>query len=370
MTSPARQELGSRTFFDRKFTAFLGHTPEDLPWDAFLESTPLGQFQQSSLWAEVKSGDGWDHFRVVIEEEGRPVAGFQVLHRRRGPFRSGFLNKGPVDVSGMPEVGRWVMDLIKETAQAEGLNFILAQAPDEGASAYDEMVRAGFLPNGLTGGVIDATLVTPLRPNGTDWTTRLRKTTQLHVRQAKRRGAVVRVGGPQDASCFFDLMEATCRRQKVRPNPATPRLLQVLIDVFHSRGLARLSFADCEGKPTAGVLCLRFGNRVTLWKKGWNEQHRDKHPNSLVCHESMVWAASAGAELYDFVGARRDTCTALLRGDNLLQSDHSSTDFFQLGFAAEPRLLPRCLIWFPRLHFRTAYRAAVPVMKKLGRIRE
>ena len=43
------------------------HSPgnSDASWDEFLMKTPMGQFQQSSMWAQVKEVDGWESLRVV-----------------------------------------------------------------------------------------------------------------------------------------------------------------------------------------------------------------------------------------------------------------------------------------------------------------
>jgi lipid II:glycine glycyltransferase (peptidoglycan interpeptide bridge formation enzyme) len=197
-----------------------------------------------------------------------------------------------------------------------------------------------------------------------------RKTIQQEARQAVRRGVVIREGGVEDIPAFFQMMCVTCRRQKTQPNPPTEVAVRRLYTAFHNRGLARLTIADCDGKPTAGVLAVKFGRRVTLWKKGWNEEFREKHPNTLLTVELIQWAGQQGAELCDFVAMNRQDARALLAGTAVPEGLHGARDLFLLGFGSEPRLLPLGRVWFRRRLVRWAYRAALPLLRRWGRIEE
>ena len=50
-------------------------------WDAFLVKVPRAPYQQSSLWAKVKAGQGWRSARMTVTRDGSIHAGAQLLYR-------------------------------------------------------------------------------------------------------------------------------------------------------------------------------------------------------------------------------------------------------------------------------------------------
>src|SRR5262245_61106752 len=68
----------------------------DAACDEFLRSTPLGHFQQTSLWSQVKATEGWHILREMMLIGGEIVGGFQILYRPSRFGRVGYLSKGPV----------------------------------------------------------------------------------------------------------------------------------------------------------------------------------------------------------------------------------------------------------------------------------
>ncbi len=341
----------------------------DEAWDRFLQDTPLGHFQQSAIWSEIKEGEGWRVARVVVRQGDVILGGFQILHRRRGIFREGFLNKGPVHRGNDAALLEWLMELIERTARKIRLLVLLAQAPDADTTVVPRQLARGYAANGL-GHLITATLCVPLGAQLAPAETRMRKTIQQESRQAVRRGMSVREGSGADIPAFFEMMCITCRRQETQPTPATVEAMQQLWDGFHAKGLARLTLAEYEGRAVAGVFAIRFGQRVTQWKKGWNEEHRDKHPNTLLTFESIQWSEKNGAALYDFVGLDRGYARELLAGTAPKKGLLASRYFFLLGFAAEPHVLPLAYVWFPNPVARAMYRSALPLLRKSGRVQE
>src|SRR6202044_1911633 len=89
---------------------------------------------------------------------------------------------------------------------------------------------------------------------------------QIH--QALRGALTVREGRDADIPKFFELMAATCVRQGVSPNPGSVEALRHIVRLFHGTGEVRLSFADYQGEAIACIMALKFGERVTIWKKG------------------------------------------------------------------------------------------------------
>ena len=368
-SDPTASLLESRQVGSAPASAWHSTSVTDDAWDAFLQTTPLGHFQQSSIWTSIKAAEGWRSVRIVVRQHDSIIGGFQILIRSRGFLREGFLNKGPVVGRENPALTVWMLELIETVAKTHGIDALVAQAPDADQMTCSLQEARAYTPNGLAN-IITSTFCVPLGPHLSPAESRMRRTIRLEARQAARRGVVIREGGDADIPEFFRMMCRTCQRQKTSPNPATEDALLHLWRSFNAKGLARLTIADCDGKPTAGLLALRFGNRVTQWKKGWTEEFREKHPNTLLAFESILWSERNGASLVDFVGGDRTFARAILAGAAPDKGLLASRYFFILGFGAEPVLLPLGRVWIRNRFGRLAYRAICPVLKRIGRIED
>lgn len=363
----------SPTLFDRRqlasgaASASISTSISDDEWDLFLQSTDLGQFQQSSIWATVKASEGWRPVRVIIRQDNRIVGGFQILIRTRKFLREGFLNKGPVYGVAELELLDWMLELVERTAKKHRIHALVVQGPDDDSLFCQLQEQRGYAANGIAS-IITATFCIPLGNGLAPVESRMRRSLRLEARQALRRGVAIRKGTAEDIPLFFQLMRDTCRRQETVPNPASKEALLHLWSAFNEKGLARLTIADCDSKPTAGLLAFQFGKRVTQWKKGWNEEFREMHPNTLLAFESIQWSEQQGMTCVDFVGGDRSFAHAILSGAAPSADLRASRYFFLLGFGAEPRLLPLGQILLPNRFLRTAYRLTLPILRRLGRV--
>jgi len=207
--------------------------------------------------------------------------------------------------------------------------------------------------------VISSTSMVDLTRSNGEWESDIGRSKKLQIHQAIRRGVKIREGGDGDIPKFFDLMSATCARQRVRPNPASVEALRELVQAFKPQGEARLSFADCDEETVACQLDLRFGRRVTVWKKGWSGTKANLHPNALLTYESLRWAQRMGCEYLDFVGMNRSLAESLLAQQPLTEEQKMKRDIFNLEFGAKPRLLPPALIYWRNPLLRAAYSRAI-----------
>lgn len=323
----------------RSAKAYLSRELADPVWDDFLQRTSQGHFQQSSLWAQAKSIEGWRPSRVIVKIDGEIAGGFQILWRRSRLGNIGYIYKGPVCPKDDSEAAVFLVRLINWAARMERLSALIVQPPDETTIGSGVFAQHRFLPNHIKG-VISATLVMDVS-RGIDVIKReMRKTTLLEIKMAQARGITVREGGDKEIGVFFKLMLATCQRQRTRPAPATEAALRQVWKAFNPQGKIRLFLAGFEGRPVAAVLCLCFGNRVTLWKKGWSGEQSLRKPSQLVMFEAMQWSHANGYRLFDCAGMDRGIAESLLRGEPLSEVQKQSRHFFLLGFGGEPVLLP------------------------------
>jgi len=327
----------------------------DSRWDQFLQATPLGHFEQSTLWAEAKRCEGWWPLRVLLTLDGQLAGGAQILVRRTRFGKVGYINRAPVVVPEDPALLDFLIEMFIRTAKREKLRGLVIRPPDE--SRFDDKVwvRSGFLPNRIIK-FDSATLLLDLAAGMDALKRGMRKTVRQAFKQAEQRGIKVREGGEDDISTFFTLLVATCERQGKKPQPSTEAAFREVWKALHPAGCVRLLLAEFEGEVIAGSFNFCFGERVTGWRKGWSGKHRDRHPNHALVANLLQWAHDHGYKVFDFGGLERDVAESLLQGRVLPEGQKTGKDFAHLGYGGTPRLLPNSHVYIPNPLLRFAYR--------------
>ncbi len=343
-------EMGAREWTVRECSDL-----QDEAWDAWLEKEPHGQFQQTAGWASAKAVEGWRPLRLILEEGGEPVAGFQVLWRRGRLGRIGYVSKGPVLGAAAGAAGRRLIELMRRTVGGLRCRALVVQPPDSAQSLDRALDDASFLPNHLVG-VIDATLVVALSRDPGGIEAGLSRSVLRDVRLGGRRGLSVLEGDESHLGEFFRLMKQTCDRQKVQPNPRSEEHLRALWRGFAGQGRIRLTFVRMGDELVSGGLSVLHGKRWTHWKRGWSGRHATLCPNTFLIVELMRMAARSGFDEFDFASLRRPTAEAMLRGAAWTNLELSSRDRFHLGFGGRAVLLPRSKLWIPHPLLRAVYR--------------
>ncbi len=342
-------------------TAQISTDLDEPAWDDFLAHTPHGHVQQSSVWARSKQVEGWRPVRILLRNAGampREISGgFQILARQSRFGRIGYIAKGPALAGNEPALVEACFDNLLLTVKAEGIRALIVQPPDETDLKPNVFPRYGFLPNRLKT-VISATLLIDVGCPMADILARMRRTTLLELKRARKRGVTIREGTEQDLGTFFSLMLETCKRQESSPSPASEAALRQVWEAFRPQNRLRLTLAEFGGQPIAGAICLLFGNRVSFWKKGWSGAHRDKHPNQMVMFDAIEWSQKNGFKLFDCLGMTRGTAESLLAGKELTEEQKHERDFFLLGYGGRPVLLPESWIYIPNQLARFAYKTA------------
>jgi lipid II:glycine glycyltransferase (peptidoglycan interpeptide bridge formation enzyme) len=336
--------------------AWISREAEDSCWDKFLQETPLGQFQQSAIWARAKATEGWGMLRVVVTLDEQIVGGFQILWRPTWRGRMAYVSKGPVVLPGYPGLTEYAIELLRKLAAKERFRALVVQPPDLCEQTSSLLSLSGFDLDFLTG-VNDATWVIDLEKGAKAVEQGMSKTTRRDIREAGSLGIRIREGGRDDINIFFALMLSTCRRQRTAPNPTEKRTIFALWDAAPSTHCIRITLAEYQGKPLAGLACILFGQTASIWKKGWNASDRELRPNELLMHEMLMWASLKSYRFADFCAFDKEMALTMLRGDALSPEQRRTRHISHIKLGGYPRLLPKAQIYFPNAIFRLAYRA-------------
>ncbi len=307
----------------------------DREWDAFVDRVPGGHHVQSSLWGEVKRTVGWDTARVVVSEDGKIVAGCQVLLRRMGPFVVGYVTRGPLAATQAAlDVAFDGLDHLVRRRRLLYVKVQPATGPDRAARALEQRC---FVASGLAAGPTATVLVELDRSPG-EVLAAMRAGVRSNIRKAERKGVALRLGDATDLPLFFRMVDATSRRQGFPPYPLA--YYEAIWRLFSAEGRAALVVAEHVGTPVSALLLVGYCDTVTYKMGGWSGERSGIHPNEAAHWAGMTWAREQGYRFYDLEGIDRRLAESLVQGKDVPRADRPNVDHFKLGFGGRVVLLP------------------------------
>ncbi len=338
----------------RPLTVSVTVGPDHPEWERFVESLPGVHHAQGTGWARVKSASGWLSARVALHEEGRIVAGAQVLAKRVSRLGlAGYVPQGPVCEPGRPELAAAVMTELHALGRARHWRFLAVQPPFQCESLSLRLAGLGFRPSWLRLTPTATVQVDLDRPEEAILADINQKTRQS-IRKSEKEGLTFREARPGETGLFYQMHNFTARRQKFAPYPES-----YFTDLLATLGTeAAIVFVESEGEVVSGLLMVTFG--TTAWSKlsGWTGRFPEKRPNQAVFWGAIRWARARGMKMFDFEGIDPDGAARLLRGESLPEHLKKSPDFLKVGFGGRIVLRPAAHDYvYPRLG-RWIYRRA------------
>ena len=343
--------------FDEVYQMHVSHTLGDSAWDAFLAKVPGGHYAQTSLWAQAKALHNWRPLRVVAVQEGRVVAGAQVLtHPLPVVGAIGYVPKGPVSAAREDRFAlmKCVTDKLYEEAKANGVQ-LLAVQPPRGDEAFTEyLTERDFRPSSR--GMPTATLLLDLNQSLDDVLAQMKSKTRYNIRLAQRKGVSVREGTKDDLSTFYELHRHTGQRQQFASFEAS--YLATLWDIFEPHDHVKLFLADYQNEAVSALLMIAFGDTVTYWRGGWSGRHGNLHPNEAAQWAAMRWAKAQGYRFYDLGGLDLNAARAAVREET--PPTVRSPSHFKLGFGGDVAFSPGAYDYIYNPVLRWGYTSVLP----------
>jgi len=328
---------------------------DDRQWDDFLRASGVGQYQQAAFWMRARRAQGWRPIRTAVTVDGELAGGFQILWRSTVAGRAAYISKRPVVHGSRAWLADDLLDLMRAVSRADRLRMLVVQPPDLDRDFAARLETGGFLKD-VFFRFNTATWVVDVRGGVSAIEKGMNRSTRQNVRQAEKSGVSVREGTRSDLAAFFQMMLTTCQRQGVKPHPSSLDELHALWDAAWPGGSIRLTIAERERKPIAGLIALIFGRTVTFWRKGWTSGDGSLHPNELLMHEALIWSHQAGHHLCDYAALDRSIAVAMLSGQALNERQKKSRHLFNIRLGGLPRLVPEARVYLPGAITRAAYR--------------
>jgi peptidoglycan pentaglycine glycine transferase (the first glycine) len=332
----------------------ISDAPDDADWDDFLETAPGSAFQQTSCWGRARATIGWRPVRLVVSEDGRVVAGAQMLIRPMPVGGNiGFVCRGPVVQEGHPDLAGRVFSEMMAMGRQRDVQYLVVQPPPGGDWTSHELTALGFRR-----GAFDiehtATVRIDLSADLDELLARMSKDFRRNIKIAERRGVTVRRGSEADLPIFNHLKDLHSARLGY-----ARRCEGYYTELWRSlapRGHVALFISEYEGEPVSAQLLMPFGNTCSFYELLWSGEHRDLKPNELLDWVAIRWAKSEGYRFVDLEGIATATAEAVLSGKELPAGPRYSASLYKLKLGGQVVVKPASFDYVYNRALRVAYR--------------
>ncbi len=328
-------------------------------WDDAAVRSPTGHVLQSAAWAQIRETQGW---RAEFHQLGAPLPAALVLWRSLPAGQSlAYVPRGPIagDHSQLADALAKLATLARERRAV-----FLKVDPEIGAEfAADALRAAGFRRAPDIQPVI-ATLELDLAPEEDALFAALEKDTRWSVRQAEKRGVSISdASGDDDLRALYDLYAETGHRAGfiTRTWDYYRRMWGTLVAAGH----AKVRLAEKDGKPVAGALTWRCGERDVYQSAATNDAGRSAYAAYGLLWRCIIEARKGGARRFDFGGIPAD----VTRKDDPMYGPY----MFKKGFGGTPRRFVGAHDVVPNQLAYRAFAVAEPMytaaLRLVGRVR-
>ena len=195
-------------------------------WDNFVNQHPSGNILQLFAWAEAKL-PAWDSEIVVLREEGKIIAGAQILFRQLPfplqHFSMAYVPRGPViDFTNSDLLSRLLHEIEIVARQHHAISLTsdpLMLRQKAGSDFIAFWQKHGYIHAGFATDMREIqpryNMVLDLTANNGNWRETISATCRSQINKAKRQAFVIRRQNPGDLQDFFAILQATGEREHI-----------------------------------------------------------------------------------------------------------------------------------------------------------
>jgi lipid II:glycine glycyltransferase (peptidoglycan interpeptide bridge formation enzyme) len=328
-------------------------------WDDAAVRSPGGHVLQSTAWASIREAQGW---RSEFHQFGRPLPVALVLWRSLPGGQSlAYVPRGPIVAE--PSQLDDALSRLASLARERRAIFLKVDPEIDAEVGAAPLGAAGFRRAPDIQPVI-ATLELDLGQEENALFAALEKDTRWSVRQAEKRGVTIRdASGDDDLRALYNLYAETGQRAGfiTRTWDYYRRMWGILVTGGH----AKVRLAEKEGKPVAGALTWRCGERDVYQSAATNDAGRTAYAAYALLWRCIIEARKGGARRFDFGGIPAD----VTRKDDPMYGPY----LFKKGFGGKPRRFVGAHDIVPNELIYRAYAVAEPMytaaLRLVGRLR-
>jgi Acetyltransferase (GNAT) domain len=273
----------------------------DPRWDEFVRRHPLATANHLGAWARILAqAYGFQPAYRALEDDSGAIVGVMPLVYARG------LVSGP-RMSSLPAL-RWAGPLAETREQEAKLLAASCELVRTGKARRLQVVSVSGGHEGIVAGL-------GVDPQSPSWRLALPGDPDQYRRNLKKRskgcfydvkkswsaGVTVREArSGDDLRTFYRFYLQTMRGHRALPRPYKKMsLARELLgpDIF------RLTIAELDGVPVAGLLCHVFNGMVEAMYQASDERYLNVHPNHALYDHAIRTAIEQGLDHFDFGGS-------------------------------------------------------------------
>jgi peptidoglycan pentaglycine glycine transferase (the first glycine) len=283
-----------------KLVSFSDATAER--WNAFVSQWSDFALMQSYEWGTFKEAVGWKVVRLAVEQDGRLVAGAQMLVKPLplGLASIAYVPRGPLLDWEDERVALALLSALHASArQHRAISLKIEPAVRYSPEMVQRLQSYGFRRSDFDNQP-QCSMLVDLTPDPDTLLANMNKTTRYNIRYGARKGVVVREATVADLDTFYHLLKFTAKRAGF---PVRSReYYRQEWNSLAPRGYLKLFLAMYEGEVLATRMPAAFGNRAATLHSGSFDAHRKLKPSELLMWESLKWAKAQGCTTYDVWG--------------------------------------------------------------------
>jgi len=271
-------------------------------WNAFVGREPFFALLQSWEWGEFKKKLGWKVYRIAVEEEGKILAGAQMLIKTLplGLVSIAYIPRGPIGDWLEEKKASQLLARIHQVARKHRAVFLKIEPP----LLYDSNTRQMLLQYNFRESSYTrqprATLIIDLRGDLEGILEKMPRKTRYNIKYASRKGVEIRINSQEDVPAFYNLIRITGLRDGFPPR--TWNYYEYKWQIFRENKQAALLAAYYQKQLLAARMVFCFGkNAADLYAASSNE-FRNLRPNHLLIWQALKWAKANGCHTYDLWG--------------------------------------------------------------------
>lgn len=270
-------------------------------WNLFAAEEPRFALLQSWEWGQCKQLLGWIPFRIAVVNNGKIVAGAQILLKRMmlGLLSVAYIPRGPIGLWTDPQIFRLLFAGIHRIARRYRAVFLKIEPPLLRDSEAGNLLRSEKFRPSEHRNQPRSSLQIDLTQDLDAILSRMRPKTRQYLKRASREQIVVRTGEHKDLPAFYRLMCVTGTRDSFSARTRAYYDAEWQTIIANGRGALLMAYHDDQLLAVRTV--HRFGMHAAEFHAG-SLLCQNLHPNHLLVWEAIKWARARGCHTYDLWG--------------------------------------------------------------------
>lgn len=283
--------------------SFVEESQNFAGWQSFVDSCDSASIFQTSYWAKAFQEAGRGTLLIIARDTNGEINGGMLSTYNEYSF---------LKLHFIPSIQATGAPLVHNTNNIQLLrritSFFEQKAKELGASSC--YVRSFFpfdnifvnqLNYHIEQGGLPCTVIVDLPKSVDELWRNLASRGRRGIRKAERFHLEIEQGrSSNDLLAYYQICESTCNRLKL-PLPSL-KVYKSLFRTFASEDKIKLFLARYKGNPIAGVIVVRWKDKMWGLHGASFSEYWHLNPNLLIHWNIMKWGIDNGVKIYDLMG--------------------------------------------------------------------